>query len=144
MDGLYRIAKSKPLVVLAAITTAVTSVGWVVTGIEHIHGGDPPAQRQTSPTQRGIINSDKECPGQSELARECPPVTPYVDALCRPSSWAVARCPPRPRYLISVSSLNIGRYMEMITMPTMTPTPSIMIGSTIEVRAWTEASTSSS
>ena len=48
------------------------------------------------------------------------------------------------RYLISVSSLNIGRYMEMITMPTMTPTPSIMIGSTIEVSAWTEASTSSS
>ena len=47
-------------------------------------------------------------------------------------------------YLISVSSLNIGRYMLMITMPTMTPTPSIMIGSTIEVSAWTEASTSSS
>ena len=47
-------------------------------------------------------------------------------------------------YLISVSSLNIGRYMEMITMPTITPTPSIMIGSTIEVSAWTEASTSSS
>ena len=50
----------------------------------------------------------------------------------------------RARYLISVSSLNIGRYMEMITMPTITPTPSIMIGSTIDVSAWTEASTSSS
>ena len=48
------------------------------------------------------------------------------------------------RYLISVSSLNIGKYMLMITTPTMIPTPSIMIGSTIEVRAWIEASTSSS
>ena len=48
------------------------------------------------------------------------------------------------RYLTSVSILNIGRYIEMITMPTITPTPSIMIGSTIEVRAPTDASTSSS
>ena len=60
----------------------------------------------------------------------------------------LVRAAPRPNlpppYLISVSSLNIGRYMLMITMPTMTPTPSIMIGSTIEVSAWTEASTSSS
>jgi len=51
---------------------------------------------------------------------------------------------PPARYLISVSSLNIGRYMLMITMPTMIPTPSIMIGSTIEVSDWMEASTSSS
>ena len=50
----------------------------------------------------------------------------------------------RPAYLISVSSLNIGRYMLMITTPTMIPTPSIMIGSTIEVSDWIEASTSSS
>jgi hypothetical protein len=50
----------------------------------------------------------------------------------------------RARYLISVSSLNIGRYMLMITMPTMIPTPSIMIGSTIEVSDWIDASTSSS
>ena len=49
-----------------------------------------------------------------------------------------------PAYLISVSSLNIGRYMLMITMPTMIPTPSIMIGSTIEVSDWIDASTSSS
>ena len=47
-------------------------------------------------------------------------------------------------YLISVSSLNIGRYMLMITTPTMIPTPSIMIGSTIEVSDWIDASTSSS
>jgi hypothetical protein len=50
----------------------------------------------------------------------------------------------RARYLTSVSILNIGRYIEMITMPTITPTPSIMIGSTIDVRAPTDASTSSS
>jgi len=40
--------------------------------------------------------------------------------------------------------LNIGRYIEMTTTPTMSPTPSIMIGSTIEVSDWIEASTSSS
>jgi hypothetical protein len=51
---------------------------------------------------------------------------------------------PPGGYLISVSSLNIGRYIEMITMPTMIPTPSIMIGSTIDVSDWIEASTSSS
>ena len=56
-----------------------------------------------------------------------------------------ARRPPeRAAYSISVSSLNIGRYMLMITMPTMIPTPSIMIGSTIEVSDWIDASTSSS
>jgi hypothetical protein len=60
------------------------------------------------------------------------------------SCAARARAQPPARYLISVSSLNIGRYMEMITMPTITPTPSIMIGSTIEVSDWIEASTSSS
>jgi len=29
-------------------------------------------------------------------------------------------------YLISVSSLNIGRYMEMMMMPTIIPTPIII------------------
>jgi hypothetical protein len=56
----------------------------------------------------------------------------------------VSRESRRRRYLISVNSLNIGRYMLMITMPTMIPTPSIMIGSTIDVSDWIEASTSSS
>ena len=37
------------------------------------------------------------------------------------------------RYLISVSSLNIGRYIEMTIVPTITPTPIIRIGSMIEV-----------
>jgi hypothetical protein len=55
-----------------------------------------------------------------------------------------ARCPPRRGYLMSVSILNIGRYIEMMTTPTITPTPIIISGSMIEVRAWTEASTSSS
>ncbi len=59
-------------------------------------------------------------------------------------SVVLARDCERVSYWISVSSLNIGRYIEMITMPTMIPTPSIMIGSTIEVSDWIEASTSSS
>ena len=50
----------------------------------------------------------------------------------------------RVRYLTSVSILNIGRYIEMMMMPTMMPTPIIMIGSTIEVSDCTAASTSSS
>jgi hypothetical protein len=47
-------------------------------------------------------------------------------------------------YSISVSSLNIGRYMAITMMPTMTPTPIIISGSMIEVSAWIAASTSSS
>ena len=39
----------------------------------------------------------------------------------------------RARYLISVSSLNIGRYMEMTIVPTIAPTPIIRIGSMIDV-----------
>jgi len=52
--------------------------------------------------------------------------------------------PCAPRYLTSVSILNIGRYIEMMMMPTMTPTPIIMIGSTIDVSDCTAESTSSS
>ena len=52
---------------------------------------------------------------------------------------------PLPRsYLISVSSLNIGRYIEMMIVPMTPPTMMIMIGSMIEVSAEIEASTSSS
>ena len=55
------------------------------------------------------------------------------------------RCPrANPRYLISVSSLNIGRYIEMTIVPTITPTPIIRIGSMIEVSEAMLASTSSS
>jgi hypothetical protein len=36
-------------------------------------------------------------------------------------------------YLMSVSILNIGRYIEMTIVPTITPTPIIRIGSMIEV-----------
>jgi hypothetical protein len=53
-------------------------------------------------------------------------------------------CGPYSRYLTSVSSLNIGRYMLMMMMPTMIPTPTIISGSMIEVRAAIDASTSSS
>ena len=47
-------------------------------------------------------------------------------------------------YLTSVSSLNIGRYIEITMIPTITPTPIIINGSMIEVSAWIDASTSSS
>ena len=47
-------------------------------------------------------------------------------------------------YLTSVSILNIGRYIEITIVPTMTPTPIIMIGSMIEVSDWMLVSTSSS
>jgi hypothetical protein len=61
------------------------------------------------------------------------------------SAWKlkVARC-RTACYLTSVSILNIGMYIEMMMMPTMTPTPIIMIGSTIDVSDCTDASTSSS
>jgi hypothetical protein len=45
---------------------------------------------------------------------------------------------------MSVSILNIGKYIEMMMMPTMSPTPIIIRGSTIEVSDWIEVSTSSS
>ena len=48
------------------------------------------------------------------------------------------------RYLTSLSILNIGRYMLMMITPTMQPTPTIIMGSMIEVRAGIDASTSSS
>ena len=49
-----------------------------------------------------------------------------------------------PHYLMSVSILNIGRYIEMTIVPTIAPTPIIRIGSMIEVSDWMLASTSSS
>ena len=64
------------------------------------------------------------------------------------SSLRIGLRPPTgaraPRYLMSVSILNIGRYIEMMMMPTMIPTPIIMIGSMIEVSVWIDESTSSS
>ena len=50
----------------------------------------------------------------------------------------------RGGYLTRLSILNIGRYMLMMITPTITPTPTIISGSTTEVSAWIEASTSSS
>ena len=47
-------------------------------------------------------------------------------------------------YLISVSSLNIGRYIERMIVATMQPTRMIMIGSMMDVSAEMVASTSSS
>jgi hypothetical protein len=45
---------------------------------------------------------------------------------------------------ISVSSLNMGRYIEMMMTPTMMPTPIIISGSMIDVSVAIELSTSSS
>ena len=59
----------------------------------------------------------------------------------RRRAWSLAE---RANYLISVSILNIGRYIEMMITPTIMPTPIIMIGSMIEVSDWMAASTSSS
>ena len=62
----------------------------------------------------------------------------------RPLSPAEAGAAAPAGYLISVSSLNIGMYIERMITPTMIPTPIIMIGSMIEVSVWIDASTSSS
>ena len=56
---------------------------------------------------------------------------------------AVRKANVKP-YFNSESILNIGMYIEMMMIPTMTPTPIIMIGSTIDVSDCTDASTSSS
>ena len=47
-------------------------------------------------------------------------------------------------YWMSVSILNIGMYMAITIVPTMTPTPIISTGSMIEVSDWMLESTSSS
>jgi hypothetical protein len=51
---------------------------------------------------------------------------------------------PSSSYLMSVSILNIGRYIEITIVPTMTPTPIIRIGSMMDVSDWMLESTSSS
>ena len=51
---------------------------------------------------------------------------------------------PPLHYLMSVIILNIGRYIAMTIVPTITPTPIISTGSMIEVSDWMLASTSSS
>jgi hypothetical protein len=48
------------------------------------------------------------------------------------------------RYLMSVSILNIGRYIAITMVPTMIPTPIIRIGSMMDVSDWMLESTSSS
>jgi hypothetical protein len=48
------------------------------------------------------------------------------------------------RYLMSVSILNIGRYIAITIVPTMAPTPIIRIGSMMDVSDWMLESTSSS
>jgi hypothetical protein len=48
------------------------------------------------------------------------------------------------RYLTRLSSLNIGKYIEMMITPTMAPTPIIISGSMMAVSEAIAASTSSS
>ena len=59
-------------------------------------------------------------------------------------SEAVSATTTALRYWISVSILNIGRYIAMMITPTISPTPIIISGSMIEVSDWIDASTSSS
>jgi hypothetical protein len=69
----------------------------------------------------------------------------YAGGDARSAGWrALATAAGSLGYFTSVSSLNIGRYIERMIVPTMIPTPIIMIGSMIEVSAEIEASTSSS
>ena len=63
--------------------------------------------------------------------------SPAVPGRTRPGEEPVA-------HLTSWSILNIGRYIEITIIPTMAPTPIIMIGSMIEVSDWMLVSTSSS
>jgi hypothetical protein len=60
-----------------------------------------------------------------------------------PSGTSQARSLRMP-YWISVSSLNMGMYIEMMITPTTIPTPIIISGSMTEVRVAMELSTSSS
>jgi hypothetical protein len=65
-------------------------------------------------------------------------------AFCVPKRVAQEYAASRPSYWISVSSLNMGRYIAMMMIPTMIPTPIIMSGSMIDVRLAIALSTSSS
>jgi len=107
-------------------------------GLRHRFASNPDAAKLWRNVQRFVLRTGPSL----GTVRIVSPSLNYVEKVSRPvrtHTPAQKSC-----YLISVSNLNIGRYMLMITMPTMIPTPSIMIGSTIEVSAWTEASTSSS
>ncbi len=54
------------------------------------------------------------------------------------------RMRPTPPYCTSSKILNIGRYIEITTTPTITPTPIIIRGSMIEVSDFSIVATSSS
>lgn len=66
------------------------------------------------------------------------PEDPWVGGPPTAAAAAVAR------YCTSSKILNIGRYIEMTTTPTMQPTPIIIIGSMIEVSDFSIVATSSS
>ena len=117
------------------------------------HGRDRPTEclPRGDPTQgRRLRAARPQRNGRRTLGSGRPP------ARSSKSSWPSRISPPcrprrgdtfnvRPRALLDeLSSLNIGRYMLMMITPTMTPTPTIISGSMIEVRAAIDASTSSS
>jgi hypothetical protein len=83
-----------------------------------------------------------------EITAALPVIHPLGTAAPRPATGPSLRRrtlrASRARYWISVSSLNMGRYIAMITIPTMIPTPIIMSGSMIDVRLAIALSTSSS
>ena len=85
------------------------------------------------------------------------PLEPHAAATSTSPSGATATRFPRRRrsvefvvttrpsvYLMSVSILNIGRYIAITIVPTMIPTKIIRIGSMIDVSDWMLESTSSS
>ncbi len=95
------------------------------------------------------------CPGKGENnAGSGGSVEPVAGFRVRSQNPLICRAFPRPecenksensrRYWISVSSLNIGRYIAMMMIPTTMPTAIIISGSMIDVRLAIALSTSSS
>ncbi len=101
--------------------------------------------RRTQPTE----DSGRLCVAVATQARRCRAwLVPHERASVSSVSLEVSKYRldaslQRP-YSISVSILNIGRYIAMMITPTIAPTAIIMRGSMIEVSALIAASTSSS
>jgi hypothetical protein len=95
-------------------------------------------------------------PAAAAWVAGCEPSWPRIDSLSQKAQTDRNETRPpqhafngrrgvfRAFYLISVRSLNIGRYIAITMTPTIMPTPIIMIGSMIDVSDWIAASTSSS
>src|SRR4051794_5893303 len=126
---------SKSIVVVAAVAlTAAASVRAVVIT----------TSKRKRETRKLNTPSASGLPGQRRIRRRKnvrEPRGPQAQVL---NHLARRHKLGRRRYLISVSSLNIGRYIEITIVPTIAPTPIISTGSMIEVSDWMLESTSSS